>query len=292
MAIRFTSWVSSVLAQLAGGDVAAGDRIAIYDASAGAHKYVDADDFGLIPAIADLVAGAGYTDEQARDAIGTALVAGEGIDITVVDGSDTITIDAEDASTTNEGIVELATDAETIAKSDTARVITPSNLAAIGSSATFAGLVELATDAEAITGTDTARATTPANVKAAASSGTLTDAGSLITATTIEAGLQEAFNGSFSVNTNATTGSTETLTLQPAHKMTMDQNCTFTFPTPTTAGHTFQLWLLGAFTPTFPASVDWHSGAAPTYANDSLYVFTTLDTGTTWLGTLVASALA
>jgi hypothetical protein len=121
---------------------------------------------------------------------------------------------------------------------------------------------------------------------------TITDAASIITATTVVTAFQEGFNGSFSVNTNATTGSTETLTLAPAHKMTMDQNCTFTFPTPTTAGHTFQLWLLGAFTPTFPASVDWDAGAAPTYANDSLYVFTTLDTGTTWLGTLVASALA
>ncbi|WP_287323720.1 hypothetical protein [Mesorhizobium sp.] len=70
------------------------------------------------------------------------------------------------ASTTASGIVELATDAEAIAKADTARVITPSNLAALGTSATFAGLVELATDAETQTGTDTARAITPANLTA------------------------------------------------------------------------------------------------------------------------------
>jgi hypothetical protein len=70
------------------------------------------------------------------------------------------------ASTTAPGAVELATDAEAIAKSDTARAITPSNLAALGSSATFAGLVELATDAETQTGTDTARAITPANLTA------------------------------------------------------------------------------------------------------------------------------
>lgn len=36
--------------------------------------------------------GGGYTDEQARDAIGTALVEGNGIDITVNDAGDTITI--------------------------------------------------------------------------------------------------------------------------------------------------------------------------------------------------------
>jgi hypothetical protein len=120
---------------------------------------------------------------------------------------------------------------------------------------------------------------------------TITDSGSLVTATTVDTAFQEAFNGSFSVNTNATTGSTETLTLQPAHKMTMDQNCTFTFPTPATNGHYFELWLLGAFTPTFPASVDWHGSAAPTYVNDSLYGFTTLDGGTTWIGALIGSNL-
>jgi hypothetical protein len=70
------------------------------------------------------------------------------------------------ATTTTAGAVELATDAEAIAKTDTARVITPSNLAALGSSATFAGLVELATDGETQTGTDTARAVTPANLTA------------------------------------------------------------------------------------------------------------------------------
>ena len=43
-------------------------------------------------------AAAGYTDEQARDAIGTALVAGTGITITVNDGADTITIDASAGS--------------------------------------------------------------------------------------------------------------------------------------------------------------------------------------------------
>lgn len=119
----------------------------------------------------------------------------------------------------------------------------------------------------------------------------IVDTASIITATTVDTSLQEAFNGSFSVNTNATTGSTETLTLQPAHKMTMDQNCTFTFPTPATSGHSFLLWLLGAFTPTFPASVDWHGSAAPTYVNDSLYGFATLDGGTTWVGSLIGSNL-
>lgn len=70
------------------------------------------------------------------------------------------------ATTSLAGKVELATDAEAIAKADTGRVITPSNLAALGSSETFAGLVELADTTEASAGTDTARAVTAAGLAA------------------------------------------------------------------------------------------------------------------------------
>jgi hypothetical protein len=113
------------------------------------------------------------------------------------------------ATTTSAGIVELATDAETITGTDTTRAVTPSNITALQADATFLekvsdqvgtmvtgntetgiavtyqdsdntldlvvdtasatqqGIVELATDAETETGTDTARATTPANVASA-----------------------------------------------------------------------------------------------------------------------------
>lgn len=64
------------------------------------------------------------------------------------------------------GKVELATDAETITGTDTARAVTPAGLAALTATAARDGLVELATDAEAKTGTDTARAVTPANLAA------------------------------------------------------------------------------------------------------------------------------
>ena len=99
--------------------------------------------------------------------------------------------------------------------------------------------------------------------------------------------------GALSVNTVATTGATETLTTADIQRMTMDQNCTFTFPTPAGTGHGFILHLSGAFTPTFPASVDWDSaGGAPTYATPSWYTFITSDSGTTWLGSLVGSGFA
>ena len=86
-------------------------------------------------------------------------------------------------------------------------------------------------------------------------------------------------------NTVATTGATETLdtSLNVVHDMTMDQNCTFTFSNPAPSGNAtiFTLILRGAFTPTFPASVDWGGGSAPTYTTPSVYTFTTVDAGTT-----------
>lgn len=73
-----------------------------------------------------------------------------------------------DATTTQRGILETSTDAEALAKALNNKILTPSNLAALGGTSSFAGMLELATNAETITGTDTARATTPAGVAAAA----------------------------------------------------------------------------------------------------------------------------
>ena len=97
------------------------------------------------------------------------------------------------------------------------------------------------------------------------------------------------------VNTVASSGATETLdvSLYGVHDITMSEACTFTFSNPAPSGKasSFVLILRGAFTPTFPAGVDW-SGGAPTYATPSIYTFTTVDGGTTWLGTLVGSGFA
>ncbi len=98
------------------------------------------------------------------------------------------------------------------------------------------------------------------------------------------------------VNTVAATGSTETLdtAVYAVHDCTMDQNCTFTFSNPAPSGKnsTFMLILRGAFTPTLPGSVKWSGGSVPTYTTPSLYVFTTIDAGTTWLGQQVGRAFA
>lgn len=71
-------------------------------------------------AFAQFVAG-GYTDENARDAIGTALTAGNGIDITVNDGADTITIDVDVSE------VE-ATDSEMWTGTSTTKAVTPNKI--------------------------------------------------------------------------------------------------------------------------------------------------------------------
>lgn len=70
------------------------------------------------------------------------------------------------ATTSAEGKIEIATDAEAVAKTATNKAIVPSNLASgnFAASDTFQGLVELATDAETEGGTDTGRALTPANL--------------------------------------------------------------------------------------------------------------------------------
>jgi hypothetical protein len=88
------------------------------------------------------------------------------------------------------------------------------------------------------------------------------------------------------------TGSTETFDLNEANffSATLDQACTFTFSDPPASGD-FGCFVLeltngGAFAITWPASVDWPDGTAPTLTasgKDQL-VFTTRDAGTTWLG--------
>lgn len=85
---------------------------------------------------------------------------------------DTVDAATDAATTTTAGIVELATDAETLALADTARAVTPSNLGALNASTTQEGLVELATDAETLALTDTARPVTPSNLSALVASDT------------------------------------------------------------------------------------------------------------------------
>lgn len=65
------------------------------------------------------------------------------------------------ATTTLQGIVELATNEETIAGGDASRAVTPAGLNARTATTGRSGIVELATNTEAATGTDGDRAITP-----------------------------------------------------------------------------------------------------------------------------------
>ena len=101
-------------------------------------------------------------------------------------------------------------------------------------------------------------------------------------------------SGEADANIVASSGATETIPLASEfNDVTMSENCTFTFPTVASGNaHAFALVLRGAYTPTFPASVDWSGGAAPTYTTPAVYVFTTVDAGTVWLGSQVGRAFA
>jgi hypothetical protein len=72
------------------------------------------------------------------------------------------------ATTTQPGIVELATDAETQAGTDTLRVLTPSNLTSRTATETRTGIAELATQIETEAGTDDTRIVTPLKLRTSA----------------------------------------------------------------------------------------------------------------------------
>jgi hypothetical protein len=88
------------------------------------------------------------------------------------------------------------------------------------------------------------------------------------------------------------TGATRTIDLESGNffSATLDQACTFTFSNPAASGDFcgFALALTNgeAFTITWPVSVDWVGGTAPTLTASGLdlLVFVTYDGGTTWLG--------
>jgi hypothetical protein len=76
--------------------------------------------------------------------------------------------DAPYATTTQSGVVELATDAETQTGTDTLRVLTPSNLTSRTSTEIRTGIAELATQVETEAGTDDTRIVTPLKLRTSA----------------------------------------------------------------------------------------------------------------------------
>jgi len=100
---------------------------------------------------------------------------------------------------------------------------------------------------------------------------------------------------------NGAAGTTETLDITAGNvfKMTLDENITFTFSNPIASDDltSFTLILIqdgsGTNTVTWPASVDWEDGTAPTLITTagtvSILAFFTYDGGTIWHGMLGSS---
>ena len=116
-------------------------------------------------------------------------------------------------------------------------------------------------------------------------SGTLSAADNVINRPVLE---DYAVQGSAIGNT----GATRTIDMEVANffSATLDQACTFTFSNPPASGD-FGCFILeltngGAYVATWPASVDWPGGTAPTLTSSGVdqLVFTTRDGGTTYFG--------
>lgn len=106
-------------------------------------------------------------------------------------------------------------------------------------------------------------------------------------------------------STTANSGSAYTIDLEtgPVWDITLTANATFTFSNPPATGTAGSFTLIltqdgtGSRTATWPSSVDWSSGAAPTLTTTAttgvdILTFLTIDAGTTWFGFVAGQAMA
>lgn len=100
------------------------------------------------------------------------------------------------------------------------------------------------------------------------------------------------------LSTIAATGAAEDLAFSPfasgiVHDVTMDEDATFTF-SGAEAGRPCSMTVIlrGAFTPTWPAAVDWADGTEPTYGAPAVLEFLTVDGGTTVFGFMAGASFA
>jgi hypothetical protein len=106
------------------------------------------------------------------------------------------------------------------------------------------------------------------------------------------------------VSTNATSGIAATIDLDNGnvHDLTLTANCTLTFSNPPATGKAGSFTLIlrqdatGSRTVTWPASVKWSGGTAPTLTTTAsgidILTFTTLDAGTAWFGFTAGQGMA
>jgi hypothetical protein len=106
-----------------------------------------------------------------------------------------------------------------------------------------------------------------------------------------------AHGGREIVQTHGATGAAETIDVANGnvHVVTQDEACEYTFANPASATTACSFTLImtavtGAAT--WPASVNWPDGLAPTLTDRCILTFVTVDGGTTWDGFLAGSGLA
>ena len=142
---------------------------------------------------------------------------------------------------------------------------------------TVKGVVELATPAEVLAGTDNERAVTPAGFKAGLEAFYPSDALNAPYEAVEE-------HGTLSANTtiDCSDGNIVTCTIGAAITFTLNPNCLTGFC------RTLTLIITngGAYVITWPASVKWAGGSAPTFTASGVDIVTlmTVDAGTTWYG--------
>ena len=115
--------------------------------------------------------------------------------------------------------------------------------------------------------------------------------------------IADSYNETYSAVTSTSNATTVNCETGNSFSHTLTENTTFTFSNPPASGtsYTFSIEIIqdasaSGFTVTWPASVDWPAGAAPTLTATAsakdIFVFTTRDGGTNWYGFTAGQALA
>lgn len=211
------------------------------------------------------------------------------------DGTNASWANLPSASESAAGVIEIATSAEVQAGTDSIRAVVPSTLVTLTSTESRAGIAEIATQTETNTGTDDARFVTPLKLTTRFTT----------TINMQDATLQRPVFRDYGETVNTITASSATtydvdLTLGNVVELAHSANITLTFSNPSASGVSCSFTIIRTKdnsgttrSITFPASVKW-GGPAPTITQTAnakdIFVFTTTDAGSNWLGRAILNA--